>query len=118
MKAKTFCLGLLAAAGGVGLYKKKFRMPLQEYTQHALYMATLDDAICRKMLEGKHISGKYIVFPPKKESLQKRYHYFLEENQGKSREQLLRETRALERKLWALEHPGEKPPQYEPVRKK
>ena len=50
------------------------RIPLEEYTRYALYMAVMDDEICRNELEGNWIDGKEITFPPKMESLQQRYH--------------------------------------------
>ena len=40
-------------------------MPLKEYTRRALYMALLDDEICRNELEGNIIGGEEIRFPPR-----------------------------------------------------
>ena len=71
-------------------YKLKYRMPLKEYTRYALYMATLDDEICRYEL--KDIT----IFPDKSESLQYRYHLFLELNRYKKRGEILEEIAKLE----------------------
>lgn len=56
------------------------RMPLKEFTRYALYMAVLDDEICRNELEGNQIGDEVITFPPKEETLQYRYHLFLQMN--------------------------------------
>ena len=80
-------------------YCWNFRMPLKEYTRYALYMATLDDEICRNELEGNTIQGETIVFPPKDESLQYRYHLFLEMNRKKSRKAIQVEIKQLEQRL-------------------
>lgn len=88
-----------ACASAAACYCWNFRMPLKEYTRYALYMATLDDEICRNELEGNRIQGETIVFPPKDESLQYRYHLFLEMNRKKSRKAIQVEIKQLEQRL-------------------
>lgn len=89
----------IAGAAGAIYYKWKFRMPLKKYTQYALYMAVLDDEICRNELEGYQIDHEEIVFPPRVESLQYRYHLFLQMNRKKSKAQVLDEIAEMEQRL-------------------
>ena len=70
-------------------------MPLKEYTA-ALYMAVLDDEISRREL------AEVVVFPSKKESLQYKYHLFLELNRKISRKKIEREIHQLESHLDCL----------------
>lgn len=88
----------LVCVGAAAWYKWNFRMPLKEYTRYALYMAALDDEICRSELEGNRIGGKTIIFPPRSESLQDRYRLFLRMNRGKSRGALQAEIARMERR--------------------
>ena len=74
-------------------------MPLKEYTRRALYMALLDDEICRNELEGNIIGGEEIRFPPKAESLHYRYRLYLSMNRGKNCRTLQIETARMERRL-------------------
>ena len=78
-------------------YRLHYRMPLKEYTANALYMAVLDDEICRRELDG------ITEFPSKKESLQYKYHLFLEMNRKKSRKDIEREIQELEKRLNSLQ---------------
>lgn len=97
---KTAVWALLAVgAGGAAYLKWNFRMSLKEYTQHALYMAMLDDKICRNELEGNRVDGKTIHFPPQAETLQDRYHLFLRRNRRKSRHTIQGEIAGMERRL-------------------
>lgn len=75
------------------------RMPLKEFTQYALYMAVMDDEICRNELEGNQIGDESITFPPKAETLQERYHLFLQMNRAKSRQQIQEEIVEMEQRL-------------------
>lgn len=78
-------IGLLAAgAGAAGVWRWNVRMPLKDYTRHALEMAVLDDEICRHALEGTEIAGKPVQMLERSESLQYRYHLFLKLNRRKS----------------------------------
>ena len=79
-KAAVWAL-LAVGAGGTAYLKWNFRMPLKEYTQHALYMAMLDDKICQA------------------ETLQDRYHLFLQRNRRKSRRAIQGEIAGMERRL-------------------
>ena len=99
MKRLGIAAGLAACLGGLVWYRRNWRMPLKEYTRWALYMAVLDDAICRRELDGLQIGGECIRFPPKADSLQYRYHLFLQGNRKKSREMLRSETAQLEQRL-------------------
>ena len=82
-------LGCLAAAAGVGAcWRRSIRMPLREFTRSALYMAVMDDEICRNELAGSKIGDTVITFPPKDETLQERYHLFLQMNRTKNCRQL------------------------------
>lgn len=98
----TYCIvgmSLIFVSIGIVYYKVNYKVPLKEYTKYALYMAVLDDEICRNELEGIDIDGKEVVFPEKKESLQYRYHLFLEMNKGKTKKQIEDEVKQLEIRL-------------------
>lgn len=93
-------LGCLAAAAGVGVcWRRSIRMPLREFTRSALYMAVMDDEICRNELAGNKIGDTVITFPPKAETLQDRYYLFLQMNRTKSRRQLRAEIAEMEQRL-------------------
>lgn len=91
--------GLAVVAGAVVRWHWTIRMPLKEFTRYALYMAVMDDEICRNELEGNQIGDAVIEFPPREESLQERYHLFLEMNRTKSRQQLQAEIADMELRL-------------------
>lgn len=69
--------GLAAAMSAAACWNWVVRMPLKAFTRYAVYMAVLDDEICRNELEGNQIGDAVITFPPKEEALQERYHLFL-----------------------------------------
>ena len=97
---KAAILGCLAVGAGVAARRRwMIRMPLKEFTRYALYMAVMDDEICRNELEGNQIEGEVITFPPKIETLQERYHLFLRMNRAKSRRQLQEEIAEMEQRL-------------------
>ena len=96
----SFLLGCLAA-GTVLCRWWMIRMPCREFARWALYMAVLDDEICRNELEGNWIGESKIVFPPRAETLQTHYHCFLQQNRKKSRRQLQREAADMEQRLRA-----------------
>ena len=97
---KIAALGCLAVvAGSVGYWHWMIRMSLKEFTRYALYMAVMDDEICRNELEGSKIGDVIITFPPKAEALQERYHLFLQMNRAKSRHQLQKEIEEMEQRL-------------------
>lgn len=91
--------GLAVAVGAAACWHWMFRMPLKEFTRCALYMAVLDDEICRNELEGNQIGDQVITFAPRAETLQDRYHLFLELNRTKDRRQLQQEIADLEQRL-------------------
>lgn len=91
--------GLAVAVGAVACWKWMFRMPLKEFTRCALYMAVMDDEICRNELEGNRIGDQVISFAPRAETLQERYHLFLELNRTKDREQIQQEIADMEQRL-------------------
>ncbi len=91
--------GLAVAVGAVVCWNWMIRMPLKEFTRYALYMAVLDDEICRNELEGNQIGEQVITFAPRAETLQERYHLFLEMNRTKSRRQLQQEIADMEKRL-------------------
>ena len=97
---KAVILGCLTA-GACAAARRAWvlQMPLKEFTRYALYMAVLDDEICRNELEGNRIGDKVITFPPRAESLQERYHLFLQMNRRKSRRQLQAEIADMELRL-------------------
>ena len=97
---KAVILGCLAVGAGAAVcWRWKIRMPLKEFTRSALYMAVMDDEICRNELEGNQIGDKTITFPPKAETLQARYHLFLQMNRAKSRQQIREEITEMEQRL-------------------
>ena len=91
--------GLAVVVGAVTCWKWMIRMPLKEFTRYALYMAVLDDEICRNELEGNQIGDEVITFAPRSETLQERYHLFLELNRTKSRQQIQEEIAEMEQRL-------------------
>ena len=91
--------GLAVVVGAVACWKWMIRMPLGEFARCALYMAVMDDEICRNELEGKRIGDEVITFPPKEESLQYRYHLFLQMNLRKTSAQLQEEIADMEQRL-------------------
>ena len=100
-KKKSILLwgALAACAGGVLCFRRSIRMPLKEYTRYALFMAVLDDEICRNELQGRRFGGRTVLFPPQSESLQYRYHLFLQMNRKKSRARLQMEADQLQQRL-------------------
>lgn len=97
---KIAALGGLAVVSGAAVcWRRKIRMSLKEFTRYALYMAVMDDEICRNELEGNQIGDEVITFPPKEETLQDRYHLFLQMNRTKSRRQIREEIAEMEQRL-------------------
>lgn len=97
---KIAALGCLAVViGSVACWRWMIRMPLKVFTRYALYMAVMDDEICRNELEGNQIGDTVIEFPPREESLQERYHLFLEMNRTKSLQQIQAEITDMEQRL-------------------
>lgn len=97
---KVAILGcLIGGVGSVVRWRWMIRMSLKEFTRYALYMAVMDDEICRNELEGSQIGDKTIIFPPKVETLQERYHLFLQMNRAKSRRQIQEEIMEMEQRL-------------------
>lgn len=90
---------LAVAVGSAACWRRMIRMPLKEFTRSALYMAVMDDEICRNELEGSQIGEDVITFPPKAETLQERYHLFLQMNRAKSRRQIQAEIKEMEKRL-------------------
>ena len=91
--------GLAVAASAAVCWRWKIRMPLKEFTRYALYMAVMDDEICRNELEGNQIGDEVIIFPPKEETLQYRYHLFLQMNRTKGQRQIQEEIVEMEQRL-------------------
>lgn len=75
------------------------RMPRKEFTRHALYMAVMDDVICRNELEVNLIGDKVIVSWPKSAPQQERCHLFLQMNHEKSHRQIQKEITEMEHRL-------------------
>lgn len=91
--------GLAVAVASAACWRRMIRMPLGEFTRYALYMAVMDDEICRNELEGNRIGDQVISFAPRAETLQERYHLFLELNRTKDREQIQQEIADMEQRL-------------------
>ena len=97
---KIAALGCLAVVtASVACWRWMIRMPLKEFTRYALYMAVMDDEICRNELEGNQIGDEVITFPPKEETLQYRYHLFPQMNRTKSRRQIREKISEMEQRL-------------------
>lgn len=90
---------LTVAVGSAAYLRWVIRMPMKEFTRYALYMAVMDDEICRNELEGNRIGDEIVTFPAKAETLQERYHLFLQMNRTKSRRQIQEEIAVMERRL-------------------
>lgn len=91
--------GLAVAVGAAACWRRMIRMPIREFTRYALYMAVMDDEICRNELEDNQIGDQVIIFPPKEETLQDRYHLFLQMNRTKSHRQIQEEIAEMEQRL-------------------
>ena len=91
--------GLAVAVSAAVCRRRMIRMPVKEFTRYALYMAVMDDEICRNELEGNQVGDRVITFAPRAETLQERYHLFLEMNRAKSRRQLQQEIADMEQRL-------------------
>ena len=76
-----------------------YRRISRQYSTIFLYIAVLDDKICRNELEGNRIGDEVISFAPRAETLQERYHLFLELNRAKDRRQLQQEISYMEQRL-------------------
>ena len=93
-------LGCLAVGIGAGVcWRLQIRTSLKEFAQYALYMAVMDDEICRNELEGNQTGDEVITFPPREESLQYRYHLFLQMNRAKSRRQIQEKIAEMDKRL-------------------
>lgn len=106
MKQKKKEIALLSTVLGttlVGSVYAAFRflpkMPIKKYTKACLYLAVMDDEICRNELEGSTIGGKEIEFPSKQESLHYRYRLFLSQYKQYSSKRLETEISAFEQRL-------------------
>ena len=91
--------GLAVAVSAAACRRRTIRMPVKEFTRYAFYMAVMDDEICRNELEGNQVGDRVITFAPRAETLQERYHLFLEMNRTKSRRQLQQEIADMEQRL-------------------
>ena len=94
-------VGICATISSAAYLVVKFvpKMSIKKYMQACLYIAVMDDEICRNELEGNIIGGKEIVFPPKRESLQYRYHLFLSMYKNYSSKKLEKEIVTYEKRL-------------------
>ena len=106
---KISALGVLAVVAGAAGWKWSIRMSLKEFTRYALYMAVMDDEICRNELEGNQIGEEVIAFPTMAETLQDRDHLFLQMNRTKSRRQIQKEIADMEQRLWESRQYMDKP---------
>ena len=91
--------GLAVAVSAAVCWRWKIRMPLREFTRYALYMAVMDDEICRNELEGKQVGDQVTTFAPRAETLQERYHLFLEMNRAKSCRRIQEKIAEMEQRL-------------------
>lgn len=91
--------GLTVVTGAAVCWRRKIRMPLREFTRYALYMAVMEDEISRNELEGNQIGNRTITFPPKAETLQERYYFFLHTNRGESRGNIQKKIADMELRL-------------------
>ena len=106
---KIALVGGLAVAVSAACWRWMIRMPIEEFTRYALYMAVMDDEICRNELEGNQIGEEVIAFPTMAETLQDRYHLFLQMNRTKSRRQIQKEIADMEQWLWESRQYMDKP---------
>lgn len=90
---------LTVVAGAAVCWRRKIRMPLREFTRYALYMAVMEDEISHNELEGNQIGNRTITFPPKAETLQERYYFFLHTNRGESRGHIQKKIEDMELRL-------------------
>ena len=97
---KILATTAVGATIGVGLYKTfKCKMTTREYTEKCLYLAYLDDGICRYELESRSLDGEEVVFQPKKESLNYRYNLFTEIYVNHTKEEMEKEIKLMETRL-------------------
>lgn len=92
-------IGTAALGGIVAACSLLPKMPLKKYTEACLYLAVMDDEISKNELEGSIINGKRIIFPPRRGTLQHRYHMFLNLYKNFSVEKMEEEIRIFEARL-------------------
>ncbi len=92
-------VGSIIAGIGYAYYKFIPKMSLEKYTEACLYIAVMDDEICRNELQGNYIDGKEIQFLPKRESLKYRYDFFLNMYKTYSKRKLEKEIVKFEKRL-------------------
>lgn len=89
-------------AAVVMMFKKRDKIVTEDsFQKDCIYLAALDDEICRREWNGKKINGDVINFPPKRESLYYRYQLFSEMFAGYSRKELDKEIKKFEQRLYA-----------------
>lgn len=98
-KFRLTAIGTAALGGIVAACSLLPKMPLKKYTEACLYLAIMDDEISRNELEGSIINGRRIIFPPRRETLQHRYHMFLNLYKKFSVEKMEEEIRVFEARL-------------------
>lgn len=89
----------LLATSAILCYRLRNHVPRKDYRAACLYLAVMDDEICRNELEGTQHAGRELVFPPKIESLPYRYRLFLAMNKGMTRADLDAQIQVHERRL-------------------
>ena len=97
---KILATTAVGVAVGAGLYNKYMpKISFSKYTEKCLYLAYLDDGICRNELRCKEIDGEDVVFEPKQESLNYRYSLFVHIYKNDSKQELDNEIKRLETRL-------------------
>ncbi|WP_312941883.1 hypothetical protein [Oscillibacter sp.] len=99
-------LGVGAGLTGVTCFLKHRKQWRLEFQKTCFYMATLDDEICRRELDGMVIGKKTIAFPPRRETLYHRYEVFREMYHDLSPKKLEKQVAALEKRLTECNEKG------------
>lgn len=98
-RTAVFGGGFLLGALGCCLVSKLRSKLREEYERDCLYMAVMDDEICRNRLEGMLIDGRKVEFPPKSESLHYRLELWRELNKGLSKKERQRKLEEMQERL-------------------
>ncbi|MDO4792799.1 MAG: hypothetical protein Q3993_01355 [Filifactor alocis] len=91
--------GFLIGVLGSCLVSKLQSKLREEYERDCLYMAVMDDEICRNELAGMRINGREVEFPPRSESLHYRLELWRELNKDLSKKQRQKEIEEMQERL-------------------
>lgn len=110
-RKKIYSSALVLLGAGMGIVgaiwcDKHYKKARSQYQQTCLYMAALDDEICRKELDGMVVTEKTISFPPRRKTLYHRYEVFREMYRDLPSKELEAQVAKLEKRLAECKEKG------------